>query len=110
MNSLERSVAEMKLRIQKPGTRTVAEQIAFMQTRESLLRRAALIFGSLENHHGKTGGLTAQDVAVHFGGAGSALFSALDKNGDGEITLQVRHVARLSPQCYILISFYACVC
>ena len=58
-----------------------------METRESLLRRAALIFGSLENHHGKTGGLTAQDVAVHFGGAGSALFSALDKNLDGNILM-----------------------
>ncbi len=76
---------------QKGGQNSVESHVAYSRLRESLLRRAALIFGSLENHHGKTGGLTAQDVAVHFGGAGSALFSALDKNGDGEITQQVLH-------------------
>jgi len=52
---------------------------------QSMFFRAESIFQKLENHHGKTGGLDADDVAIHFGGHGP-LFQTMDRNHDGEVT------------------------
>ena len=80
----------MKMRVEKPAQRSVAECVEYHGTRDALLKRAQSIYASLEDHHGKTGGLTPAVVASHFEDVGSAMFEALDRNGDGEIDEQVR--------------------
>lgn len=53
-----------------------------------MFHRGEEMFNNLQWHHGSHGGVHAADMAMYFGGDGSSLFRKLDRNHDGEVTLQ----------------------